>query len=98
MSHVRLRTVRLLNGLPSNREMALQGLRVLNGAPTQPFANRITRERVPAAGESLVSGDQGRIMGTMIDLDFQGREWENLLDLQDWHNQRGFNDIGVDFD
>jgi len=37
-------------------------------------------------------------MGTMIDLDFQGREWENLQDLQDWHNQRGFNDIGVDFD
>lgn len=97
-SYNRIRTVRLLTAQPSAREMALQGLRVLTGSPTQPFQRRLTRERVPIDGsETYITGDIGRIYGTIADLDFYGQEWENLQAPQDLRNQRGFNDVGVDF-
>lgn len=90
--------MRLLNGMPSNRENSLQGLRVLTASPVHPFSRKLTRELVPIENpEYLVSGDYGRIPGTAVDLDFYGQEWENLQDYDDGRNRRGFNDTGVGF-
>ena len=66
-----LRRVRLLTGPPSNREMALQGLRVLTASPVQPVKRALTRERTLQENPEYLLDEDGNmiIRGTSQDLE-----------------------------